>query len=254
MNPIRAIVVDDEPLARKTIKLLLSRDHDISIVGDCRNGAEAVKQITTRKPDIVFLDMQMPDMSGFEVVQSIGVEQMPLTVFVTAYDKYALKAFEMEALDYLLKPFDDSRFEQTLRRAKKNLSRSYRGSVVEKMDSVLDRAHAVPSVRDSGRIVINARGKVLFLKTEGVDWITAADYYAEIHAQKQTFLYRQTMDQLEKQLDASKFVRIHRSTIVNIDRIKELRPTRHGDHMLILNDGTELKVSRRRRERLRAML
>lgn len=256
MSRIRTIIVDDEPLARRAIKHLLARDSEIHVVARCRNGVEAVKQISTMKPDLVFLDVQMPGMSGFEVMQAVGVENMPLTVFVTAYDTYALKAFDMQALDYLLKPFEDSRFEQTLRRAKKALSRYNAGSSAKRFEALLERHQSQSTIvpHDTSRIVISSNGKVVFLKTEGVDWISAADYYVQIHSQKKTFLHRQTMNDLEKQLDPEKFVRVHRSAIVNVDRVKELRPTPNGDHIVTLNDGTELKVSRRRRHRLRGLL
>ena len=254
MRRIRALIVDDEPLARRAIRLLLSRDTEVEVVAECRNGVEAVKVMTAERPDLVFLDVQMPQMSGFDVIRAVGVEHMPLTVFVTAFDRYAVRAFEMQALDYLLKPFEDSRFEQTLRRAKTQLARRGEGSWTEQMAALIRQSPDRASRKYSPRLIINTNGKLVFLDPDGVDWITAADYYVQIHSRKKTYLHRQTMEQIERELDPEKFVRIHRSAIVNIDRVKELRPTRSGDHVVVLDDGTELKMSRRRRDRLRSLL
>jgi len=254
LKHIGTVIVDDEPLARKTLRLLLAQHDDVDIVAECRNGIEAVKQIASKKPDLVFLDVQMPQMSGFDVVRTVGVESMPLTVFVTAYDQYALSAFDAQALDYLLKPFDDSRFERTLKRAKQLLAHSRDGERIERLSAVVRRLPKTPAHPHRSRLIVSANGKLVFLDAGGVDWITAADYYVQIHAQNKTYLHRTTMEEIECELDPDKFVRIHRSAIVNIDRVKELRPTRSGDHVVVLHDGTELKMSRRRRDQLKRLL
>jgi two-component system LytT family response regulator len=255
MNRIRTLIVDDEPLARRTLRLLLSRDEDVEIIGECRNGNEAVKQIQEESPDLIFLDVQMPQMNGFDVVRAVGVEKMPVTVFVTAFDTYALKAFEAEALDYLLKPFEDARFERTLRRAKAALRRGPTESLARRVSSLLEN----PGTNDepqkpASRLLIPTNGKVVFLKAEDIDWINAVDYYVKIYAQKKTYLQRETMDRLEKKLDPQKFFRIHRSTIVNIDRVKELRSSLNGNYLVVLHDGTSLRMSRRRRQQLKGLL
>jgi two-component system, LytTR family, response regulator len=255
MNRIRTLIVDDEPLARKTLRLLLEKDGEIEILGECRNGAEAVKQISEQSPDLVFLDVQMPHMNGFDVVRTVGVENMPVTVFVTAYDTYALKAFEVEALDYLLKPFEDARFDRALRRAKAAVQHSSAGSLVEHLSSLLEHPEGRRErQKPASRLLISTNGKVVFLKADDIDWIDAVDYYVKIYAHKKTYLQRETMDRLEKTLDPQKFFRIHRSTIVNIERVKELQSSSTGNYVVVLHDGTELRMSRRRRQQFKGVL
>ena len=255
MNRIRTLIADDEPLARNTLHLLLSKDKDVDIVAECRDGREAVKEIGEKRPDLVFLDVQMPQMSGFDVIRTVGVRQMPLTVFVTAYDKYALRAFDAQALDYLLKPFEDSRFEKTLLRAKTLLAHIDQHAVAERFSSLLKNSSQNALAPEYiSRLLINAKGKMLSLKTVDIDWIGADDYYAQIHVQRKTYLHRETLDQLEQGLDPSKFVRIHRSTIVNIDRVKELQPAFNGNYVVLLDTGVTLRLSRRRRDQLKQLL
>ena len=255
MNRIRTLVVDDEPLARRTLRLLLAQDDEVEIVGECRNGQEAVQRIKSDSPDLIFLDVQMPQMSGLDVVEAVGVEKMPVTIFVTAYDTYAVKAFEAEALDYLLKPFDDDRFRKTLRRAKTALRQSSTDRKPEQSFSHLPKSGSVTTHQiPVSRLMLSANGKVVFLKAEDIDWIDAVDYYVKIYAQKKTYLQRETMDRLERKLDPQKFFRIHRSTIVNIDRVKEFRPSFNGNYLVLLHDGTTLKMSRRRRQQLKELL
>ena len=250
MEKIRAIIVDDEPLARKTIRLLLAQDGDVEIVGECRNGGEAISQIRTKDPDLVYLDVQMPGKTGFDVLRALDHATMPVIVFVTAYDQYALRAFEEEALDYLLKPFDDARFYRTLKRAKKMLRHEDADEQARRISSLLgEKAQSAksPKSRYVSRILVKSSGRVFFLKTDDIDWVDAADYYAEFHVGKKSHLLRESMKSLETKLDPSKFYRIHRSTIVNLDRVKELQPRRGGESLVLLHDGTSLTLSRNRR-------
>ncbi len=225
---MRVAIVDDEPLARQVVRLLLANDRELTVVGEC-SGVDAAELIAREKPDILFLDIQMPEVDGFDVLERVGADTVPAIVFVTAYDEYALRAFEVHALDYLLKPFDDRRFFAALSRAKE--------LVRAKTPSTFVR-----------RFLVRTRDKVLFLKTDDLEWIEAADYYASLHAGGKSYLLRQTMAELERQLDPAKFVRVHRSAIVNIDRVKEMHPLFRGDSVLVLADGTQLRLSRARRE------
>jgi two-component system LytT family response regulator len=239
---MRVVVADDEPLARKTIRLLARRDPDITIVAECRNGAEALDAVREHKPDLVFLDIQMPRLDGFDVLEVLG-DEAPAIVFVTAYDQYAIRAFEVHAIDYLLKPFTDERFEKALARAKELVQR--RGTEREK-HAQLTAAHRA----FTQRFMVRTAGRVVFLKAEEIDWIEAADYYARLHAGANGYLLRESMNELEATLDPNTFVRIHRSVIVNLDRVREMRPLFRGDLVVVLHDGTQLRMSRGRREEL----
>jgi two-component system LytT family response regulator len=243
---IHAFIVDDEPLARQTLALSLQSDPEITVVGSC-SGAQAAEAILRERPELLFLDVQMPEVSGFDVLEAIGPDTVPIVVFVTAYDQYALKAFEVHALDYLLKPFDDRRFRETLSRAKARLLAG-----VERRDAgerVLDLLEARERAREPyvSRFLVRERERSLFIPVAEVDWIEAADDYVELHVGAQTHLLRERLAQLEQRLDPAAFVRIHRRTIVNIERVRELRPLFRGDSLLRLLDGTELRLSRSRR-------
>ena len=260
---IRVLVVDDEPLARAGVCDLLSRDPEVTVVGEAGNGEDAVTAIEELRPDLVMLDVQMPGMTGFEVLRAIGPEHMPPVVFITAYDQFAVRAFEVNAVDYLLKPFDDERFAVTLARAKKTVRQSHAGELSRQLASLLERSGAVstaaaapaaPAAPYSDRLVVKSSGRVFFLRSEEIDWVEAADYYVKLHAGGKTHLLRETMNALEERLDPRKFFRVHRSAIVNLDRIRELQPYFRGEHVLILQDGTRLKLSRARRERLEDVL
>jgi two-component system LytT family response regulator len=241
--PLRVVIVDDEPLARKTIRLLAKGDRDLSIVAECRHGAEALDAIREHKPDLVFLDIQMPDLDGFDVLELLG-DDMPAIVFVTAYDQYAIRAFEVHAIDYLLKPFTDERFAAAVSRAKETLR-------ARKPEEALRLTKLVHSHRAAvRRFMIRTGGRVLFLKADEIDWIEAADYYARLHAGGNSFLIRESMNDLESSLDPESFVRIHRSAIVNLDRIREMRTLFKGETVVVLNSGKELRMSRSRREEL----
>lgn len=258
---IRVLVVDDEPLARAGVCELLARDPDLDIVGEAANGEEAVTAIAELQPDLVMLDVQMPGMTGFEVLRAVGPERMPAVVFITAYDQFAVRAFEVNAVDYLLKPFDDERFALTLTRAKKAVRQSHAGQLSRRLAELLQNAGpAVPAPAPkpapayTDRLVVKSGGRVFFLRSDEVDWVEAADYYVRLHAGGKTHLLRETMNALEGRLDPRKFFRVHRSAIVNLDRIREMQPYFRGEHVLILQDGTKLKLSRSRREKLEQTL
>jgi two-component system LytT family response regulator len=245
---VRVLVVDDEPLARERIASFLADDPEIASVDMCADGPSAVAAIRTELPDLVFLDVQMPGCDGFGVVESVGPERMPVTIFVTAYDKYALKAFEVRALDYLLKPFDRDRFTIALGRAKEQIRRHRDSGVHEKLQALLEDVKPAGSGLD--RLAIKSGGSVHFLRTDEIDWVEAAGNYTRLHAGKQVHLLRETMTALEAKLDAKRFARIHRSTIVNLERVRELQPYFHGDYIVLLRDGTQLTLSRNYRPRL----
>ncbi|HEX7831862.1 MAG TPA: LytTR family DNA-binding domain-containing protein [Thermoanaerobaculia bacterium] len=239
---MKVAIVDDEPLARQTVRLLAERDPEVTIAGEC-SGIDAAELVARTKPDILFLDIQMPEVDGFDVLAAIGASTVPAVVFVTAYDQYALRAFEVHALDYLLKPFDDARFDDALQRAKKQV---LSGRIDERLQRLVE-TRADPNAL-TRRFLVRQRDKVVFVKVEDIDWIEAADYYVSLHADGKSHLIRETMADVEKQLDPDRFVRVHRSAIVNIDRVKEMHPMFRGDCMLTLQDGTQLRLSRGRRD------
>jgi two-component system LytT family response regulator len=244
----RALIVDDEPLARKRIRRMLGAEPDISVVGECADGPAAVSAICDLSPDIVFLDVQMPEMNGLEVVRAIGPHRLPALVFVTAYDTYALQAFEAEALDYLLKPFDSMRFRETLQRVRRRLG-DQRGDDMSEQIRQLANRFGMES-RYLQRLVVKTGDRVLLLNVAEVDWLEAAGNYVCVHAGKDNHIVRDSLVHLESRLDPSHFARTHRSTVVNLDRIRELRPHWHGDYELILRSGRALPLSRRYREAL----
>jgi two-component system LytT family response regulator len=244
---IQALIVDDERLARKRIRSLLKNERDVEVVGECADGAGALAAIRKQTPDLVFLDVQMPEMDGFQVLQAVGAQQMPAVVFVTAYDKYALRAFEVHALDYLLKPFDEDRFGEALRRAKEQVLGGSNGELHGRLLALIE--HLRSGERYVDRLLVKASGRVLFLKTEDIDWIEAAGNYVRLHVGKESHLLRETMNTIETRLDPAHFLRIHRSTIVNLDRIKEMQPWFSGEYVVLLKDGTELRLSRGYRDK-----
>ncbi len=249
---IRALIVDDEPLARERIRALLRGDPEVEIVGECADGRRAVAAIQKHAPDLVFLDVQMPHLDGFGVLEAVGPERIPAVIFVTAYDQYALRAFEVHALDYLLKPFDRARFEKALQRARTRMERRDSGEINAKLLALLEDLRKGP--RRLERLVIKTSGRIYFLPVREIDWIEAAGNYVRLHSGGQAHMIRETMAALETKLDPHKFLRIHRSTIVNIERIKELQPWFHGDYAVLLDDGARLTLSRSYRERLREIL
>jgi two-component system, LytTR family, response regulator len=233
---IRTIIVDDEPLARSNLSVLLRLDPQIEIVRECASGAEAIGEIRCTKPDLLFLDVQMPECDGFDVLELLGNDVPPAVVFVTAYDQYALRAFEAGALDYLLKPFDNPRFERALVRAKEKI------------------AQGRNKPRNAERLVVKSAGRVWFLKISEIDWIEAADYYACLHSGTKTHLLRRSLAELEQELDPAAFCRIHRSTIVNLDRVGGLKLSEDGEYDVLLEGGTRLRLSRRYRKQLETRL
>lgn len=245
-NRIRVLVVDDEPLARAGLKHLLAEDPEVAVIGEASDGADAVRAITTLLPDLVLLDVQMPEMTGLDVVREVGAENMPAVIFVTAYDEFALHAFEVDAIDYLLKPFDDDRFAQALARAKRYLRSVDLAELRGRLGNLIGSHYQ--------RLVVKSAGKTHFIRVPDIDWIEAADYYSKIHVGGRAHLIRETMSSIEEKLDPRKFFRVHRSAIVNLDRIVEMQPFVRGDYVLILQDGTRLKLTRSRRERLEEIL
>ena len=252
MKKIKVLVADDEPLARERLSGLLSQEPDIEVVGEARDGEEAVTAIHDDSPDLVFLDVQMPQMSGFDVIEAVGTDKMPLVIFVTAYDQHALKAFQVRALDYLLKPFDRERFRDALSRARKQLERDENGDLGRRLLALVkDLRRDQPK---SDRLVVKSGGRLFFLRTDEIDWVEAAGNYVRLHVGPGSHLLRETMNAIEGRLDPEKFFRIHRSRIVNMERIQELQPWLNGEYAVLLRTGTRLTLSRGYREKLQDRL
>lgn len=251
---MRVVIVDDEELARRGIRARLQRSRDVEIVAECGNGREAIAAIRSTSPDLAFLDIQMPGKTGFDVIEAIGYESFPHVIFVTAHDQYAIRAFEVSALDYLLKPIDDERFDIALRRARESLARRHDSDLARRLAAVVGEMAAggnnKPATPRSDRMVIRSGGRVLFVKTSEVDWIEAAGDYVTLHVEKKSLLMRETITELEKKLAPDGFARIHRSTIVNLERIVEMRALDNGEYRVLLRDATELKLSRNYRDAL----
>ncbi|HST62624.1 MAG TPA: LytTR family DNA-binding domain-containing protein [Longimicrobium sp.] len=264
---IRTLVVDDEPLARRRLARLLQAEPGVEVLGVCASGREAVDAIRRDRPDLVFLDVQMPELDGFGVLAELGAEHLPTVVFVTAYDQYALQAFDVHALDYLLKPYTPARLSAAVQRATRQLhapaSDSARlAELLEHLDrerrelaARLNGAPAAPApaaapASHTGRLLVKEGERMFFVPVERVDWLEAEGNYVRLHCGRDAHLVRATLGGMEEQLDASRFTRIHRSTIVNVDRVKEVRPWFAGDYQVTLQDGTELRLSRRYRGRL----
>jgi two-component system LytT family response regulator len=251
-KPIHVLLVDDEPLAREMIREMLKDDPEAEVVAECVNGREAIEVIQEHNPDLIFLDVQMPEIGGFEVLEALKSVHMPHVIFVTAYDQYAVRAFEVHALDYLLKPFDRERFDSAWRRAKLHILATRNGEMDQRILAILEELKAGSKYLE--RLVIKSGGRVFFLDTDDIDWIEAEGNYVSVHTGKKSHLLRETISSLEAQLDPKKFLRIHRSSIVKIDRIKELQPWFHGEYRVILLDGTQLTLSRNYRENLQEAL
>jgi two-component system LytT family response regulator len=252
MSKIRALVVDDEPMARDRVLSLLQHEEDVEVVGECADGTQAVAAIQNHAPDLVFLDVQMPGHNAFDVIEAVGAERMPPVIFVTAYDEYALKAFEVHALDYLLKPFGRDRFQQTLQHARSHVERRRAGDLGRKLLALVNDIKPEPPRLE--RLVVKSGGRVFFLRTDEIDWIEAAGNYVRLHLGGESHLFRETMNHMEARLDSRQFVRIHRSRIVNTDRVKELQPWFNGEHVVILQNGTRLTLSRGYRDKLQEQL
>ncbi|MEO7967126.1 MAG: response regulator [Gemmatimonadaceae bacterium] len=279
---IRTLIVDDEELARRGIRARLERFADIAVIGERVNGREAIESIKNDAPDLVFLDVQMPGLGGFEVVAAVGPERMPVVVFVTAYDEFALRAFDAQALDYLLKPIDDERFAETLNRVRRRLAERAESVIGRRVNALLgeqsDRATAatsestatmapsglgIPTSQDQdaeperkslAHILVRDRGRVLILEIPGIDWVEADGDYVRLHSAGRAHLLRETMATMQASLREYRFARVHRSAIVNVARIVELRPLTSREYEVVLQDGTRLRLSRRYRERLRGVV
>jgi two-component system, LytTR family, response regulator len=242
--------VDDEPLARERVRQLLEQEAEIELIGECSDGISAVAAIQKEAPDLVFLDVQMPELTGFEVVERIGADKIPAVIFITAHDQFALKAFEVHAVDYLLKPFDKERFKTALRRALEHVHRRQAGQLSQQLSALLADVRPESKARFLERLAIKSSGRVIFVKVDEIDWIEAADNYVSLHVGTEEHLHRETMAAIEGQLPPAKFMRISRSTIVNVERIKELQPLFHGEYSVILRNGKKLTLSRSYREKL----
>ena len=254
---LTTIIIDDEPLARRNLRVLLEQDPQIEIVDECRNGHEAIKAINTFSPDLIFLDIQMPEMDGFDVLAHVGPEHIQAIIFVTAFDQYALKAFDVHALDYLLKPFDDERFTHALQRAKTQIEAREINRLSKRLLALLEERESERKVVRKDyltRFMIKDSSRVVLVKVDDVDFIEADGNYAKLHVGRKAHLLREKMNDLEGRLDPARFVRIHRSIIVNLDRIKEMHPHFNGDYIVVLEDGRQLRLSRTRRENLEAKL
>lgn len=259
-RPVRTIIIDDEPVARRGIRLLLDRDPAMTVVGEAMDGAEAVELIRREKPDLAFLDVQMPGADGFDVLRQLPDDLVPVIVFVTAYDEHALRAFEVHAIDYLLKPFDDARFNSAVARAKEEVGHRRGRTADDRLARLLafleqrSGAEAAGGAEPSERILLKSSGEIFFLKADEIDWIEAEGDYMKFHVGGRTHLMRETMARLEARLDPKQFIRIHRSTIVNVDRMRKLSPSFAGEYAVVLQDGTKLKLSRGYHERIAALL
>ena len=252
---IRCLIVDDEPAARGALRSLLETEPDIEIAAELADGEAALKFLRKSPVDLLFLDIQMPEMDGFEMLRQLNGDTMPVVVFVTAYDQYALRAFESEAVDYLLKPYSDERFHQALGRARRQIRSGRIGSLSEQLRRLLARTAAPePTGEYRSRLLIKNDGRITILPLAEVDWLEADGDLVKVHAGSRTLQVRETMKELEAQIDPNRFVRIHRSTIISVDRIKELQPYFKGDYVVVLRDGTNLKLSRRFKSELEKVL
>jgi two-component system LytT family response regulator len=247
---IRALIVDDEPLARERLKTFIAREPDITVMAECANGREAIAAIETTVPDLLFLDVQMPRVSGFDVLRAVGPETVPAVIFVTAYDQHALEAFEVHALDYLVKPFKPARFKAAIQRARERLA-GHNGSGDKRLVTLLERLQ--PARTYITRFVVKSDARVVLVNATDVDWIESAANYALLHVGDKTHVIRETMTALEEKLDPRQFQRISRSAFVNLDRIQELQPMLKGEYVVILKTGKQLGMTRGIRE-LQAVL
>jgi len=264
MNTIRALIVEDEPLARRRLMRLLQNDTDVALVGECENGREAVEAIHELRPDLVLLDVQIPEMDGMEVMRSLGNKHLPAVIFITAHDDYAVRAFDMGVLDYLLKPIEKARFNRALCRAKEHIQYTRIDRVTQQLYSMMNGSHQsseycskpdpVESQKYLERIAIKCSGRLSLVKVEDIDWIEGARVYVKLHTGSKTHLLRDSLNHLEGKLDPSAFVRIHRSTIVNVDRIRELVPYLRNEYVIRLQDETQLKLSRGYRDNMDVIL
>jgi two-component system LytT family response regulator len=252
IDRLTVLIVDDEPPARRLIRRMLKDDGEVEVLGECGNGRAAVAMINELRPDLVFLDVQMPEMDGFAVLENLAPDCLPAIVFTTAYERYAIRAFELHALDYLLKPFDQVRFKKTLSHAQHRLRNRQAEGERQQIAALIENVKTQPAYLS--RLIIKSQGHLMFLHTADIDWVEADDKYVNLHAGKTSRMVRQTLSAMEAQLDPQKFLRIHRSAIVNVDRIKELHALFAGEHVVILENGTRLTLSRNYKQRLFELL
>ncbi len=250
---IRAIIIDDEPLAREKVKLFAASEPDIEIVDLCSNGHEAIASYSKFKPNLLFLDIQMPEINGFDVLQQLPLNSLPCIIFITAYDEFALRAFEFHALDYLLKPYDRERFQKSVAYARTSLQSTVEMETTKEQINVLLNSIQQRSAKLE-RLIVKTNGRIIFLRIEEIDWMEAAGNYVKLHVGNESHLIRETMNGLEQQLNPQKFIRIHRSTIINIDKIKELEPYFNGDYKVILDNNIHVILSRTYRENFTKLL
>ncbi len=249
---IRTMIVDDEPLARRRLRSLLAEAKDIEVVDECANGRDAIRAIEESPPDLLFLDVQMPEVDGLDVLQAIGVGRVPVVIFVTAYDQFALRAFEAQALDYLLKPFGDERFDAALERARERLRQRDRGDLDRRLDALLQELS--PRRGYLQRLVVPSGHRSIFIPTQEIDWIEAERNYIRLHVGERSYLLRENVGRIETSLDPTQFCRIHRSTIVNIERIHAVESLFRGEYLVVLHDGTKLTSGRSYRGNVQALM
>ena len=254
MTPVRVAIADDEPLARERLRGMLKEREGYAIVAECNDGVEAAAALACHDIDLLFLDVQMPGLDGFQILESPDASPLPIIVFVTAFDDYALRAFDVSALDYLLKPFDRDRFERTLARVEERLTTRRAPGIPEELRELLRSLSATATPSHVSRFPVRTNGEIYFVRVEDVDWINAEGNYVALHTAGRTHLVRDTIKSLETRLDPAKFMRVHRSAIINVDRLRKLQPYFHGEYVITLQDGTTLTSSRSHSERLRALL
>lgn len=252
MTQIRTLIADDQPMARERLSALLSEEPDVELVAACASGTEAVTAIQQHRPDLVFLDLQMPELDGFGVIAAVGAERMPSVVFVTAYDEFALRAFDVHALDYLLKPFGRQRFQKALDRARDQIARNRAGELARRLMALVEDVR--PAQKGADRLMVRSGARVVFVDVRSVDWVEAEGNYVRLHVGEESHLIRDTMHAVETRLGGSPFVRIHRSRIANINRARELRVMQNGEYELVLRNGRALRVSRLYRDKLQEHL
>ena len=249
---LKALIVDDEPVARRRIRALLAEDPDVQVLDECGNGRDAVRLVREGGPDLVFLDIEMPELDGFAVVREIGATRMPMVIFITAHDQYAVDAFRIHAFDYLLKPVERARFHETLARAKSRLREGRPEEIGAQLTRLLE--HLAARAPRTERVPLKVEGRVLFLSPEEIEWIEADDDHARVHAGGRTYVVRETLSRFEERLPSGRFMRVHRSSIVNVGRIREIQPWFQGDYVIILSDGSKVTTGRSYRQRLQEFI
>jgi two-component system LytT family response regulator len=257
-KPLRLVIADDERLARQKVRMLLESEPNVTVIAECQDGKQTVSAINCFHPDLLLLDIQMPDLDGFQVLNEIPAQEMPVVIFTSAYDQYAIRAFEAHALDYLLKPFDQERLHQAIERARIELlnseNREVNHRIMELLSHIKSGAVGATPVEPQNRLVIKAKGRVIFLDMDDIDWVEAAANYVRLNAGKEAYLLRETISRTSERLNSDRFIRIHRSTIVNVGKIKELIPVNSGEYIVVLKNGKELSCSRGYRASLQSVI